>query len=251
VLDVKVPNDFPDEVLRGVDLKLEFHCEEVERIELPELDDAFAKEFGKKSLDELKAEIRESVQAQARRKEDQKIAATVLEKVLASVSIELPEGLLEGQKGRWTHNREYELLVEQGMPAEKVKETLAKEAEAAGEEFRRGLKEYFVLERIADKERIFATEEEVDKRLRLMATLYGVPAARLREEMRKTERLEELRYVLRHEKVREFLGKRARVLGPDGKPEEPPPEEVAADSGAPAEPASPAPESRTEGEFGT
>ena len=55
----------------------------------------------------------------------------------------------------------------------------------------------------------------------LMARLYGIPPVSLREELRKTGRLEQLRLSIRHEKVRAFLRKKAQVSegGKADKPE--------------------------------
>jgi hypothetical protein len=139
--------------------------------------------------------------------------------ILANVSMELPEGLVEAQASRWRQNREYELLVEQGMSAEQVKEAVEKEGASAGEDLRREMRLFFCLDRIGEEEKIFVTEDEVDDRVRLMAAYYGAPAARLREQMRESGRIEDLRANLRQDKVRAFLRRKARILGSDGQPE--------------------------------
>lgn len=220
-LDVTVPAGFGDEVLRGVAARLEFQLDDVRRKELPPLDDAFAAEFGKQTLAELRDEVRQSLELRARRQEERKTEEKILEKIAAGTTIDLPQTVLEGQRRRWRSRREYELLVERGLPPEQVKEELEREGGAAEDEVRAQLKAFFVLERIADEEKIFATEEEVDDRIHLMAAYYGTSPARLREQMKESERLDDLRVQLRHEKVRKFLRKKARALGPDGRPESP------------------------------
>jgi len=248
-LTVRVPADYSDEVLRGKEAELEFVLEETRKSVLPELNDDFAKSLEKGSLDEVRADIRKSLEELARRDSDRKVEARILEKILGSTTLALPEGLVAGMVSRRRLEREYELL-ERGMPPEEVKATLVREwgaeqespqgeagetastepapggpesapqpAAAASEEIRREIKEYFVLERIASNEKIYATEEEVDKRVYLMATMYGIPPGRLLEELRSSGRLEGLRTSLRSEKVRAFLRKEARILGPDGQPE--------------------------------
>jgi trigger factor len=107
-------------------------------------------------------------------------------------------------------------MVEQGLNAEQMKEALQEQGEEREEDLRRRLKATFVLEKIADQEKVFATEEEVDNRIQLLAGLYGVPYSRLRDEMESTGRIEELRFSLREEKARAFLVSQARVVGPGG-----------------------------------
>lgn len=256
-LNVLVPSDYSDEVLRDQMVELEFVLEETRKSVLPEANDEFAKTLDKTSIEEVRGEIRKSIEEWAQRESDKKVEAKIMESVLGSTSVALPEGLIESIVNRRRMEREYELL-QRGIPPEEVKAMLVREwgaqqeappaAEAApekdpsqeappggappistdnpprqtpvaSEEIRREIKEFFVLEKIASNEKIFATEEEVDKRIYLMASLYGVPPGRLREELRSSGRLEELRYSLRNEKVRAFLRKEARILGPDGQPE--------------------------------
>ena len=210
---VRVPATFSDEVLRGTEVDLEFVLEETQRMEYPELNDSFAESLKKGSLSELRDEIRESLEGRRRRREEAKIEEKVLEKIVGAVSMDLPEGLLESQKKRWAIENEFKLLREEGLSQEEVKERLEKEGEAVAEDHRRGLKAFFILEKIAAEEKIFATEEEVDQRLDLLASYYRVPVHKLREEMRKSGRLDELRHSLRHEKVQTFLRENAKITG--------------------------------------
>ena len=122
-------------------------------------------------------------------------------------------------------------MVDLGLSADRAKEILQKQGEGPEEDIRRKLKASFVLEKIADQEKVFATEEEVETRIRLLAHLYGVPYSRLQEEMESTGRIEDLRYSLREEKTREFLVSQARVTGPGGKEESPVGPETAKEGG--------------------
>ncbi len=214
-LPVKLGADYPDEVLRGAEAELEFVLEETQHVVLPELNDEFSKTLGKDTIAELKAEVRKSMEDGSVREEDRKVENRILEKLVASTAMDLPEGLIESISNRRRLEREYELL-QKGMAPELVKEALVREGSGSTEDVRREMKEFFILEKIADKEKVFATEEEVDKRLYLMASLYGIPPARFRDELRETGRLDELRLSLRNEKVRAFLRKRARIVGADG-----------------------------------
>jgi trigger factor len=239
-LDVKVPADFPDEVLRGADAKLEFHVEESLRRELHPMDDAFAKERGAESLDALKGMIREQLADKLQRDEESLVDQKIMAKLLETTSMDLPDGLIESQRERSRLETEYKLL-EEGLPADEVEKRL--EEQGAGvEDLRRALKTFFILEKIAEKEKIFAMEREIDGRVHAMAAHYHAPEDRLREELRKTGRLEELRTVLRHEKVRKFLREDAKVLQKEdvlNKEDSAPPPSA---SGSPPDPADSSPD---------
>ena len=209
-LDVVIADNYPDEALRKAKVELEFVLEETKRSKLPDIDDAFAKLAGKESLEELRAEVHKSLEETKQREEDRKVESKILETILAQTSMDLPEGFIDNLSSRKRLEREYQ-LAQESLPPEEIKEKLVKEDAAGGDELRREMKEFFVLEKIADKEKIFATEEEINERTSLMASMYGIPPASLREELRKTGRFDQLRLSIRHEKVRAFLRKKAQV----------------------------------------
>jgi trigger factor len=208
-IDVKVPDDFPDEVLRGADAKLEFHLEGASRRELPAIDDAFAQEQGAQSLDALKAMFREQIADRLHRDEEALVDKRIMDRLIEKTAMDLPDGLIESQRERSRLEAEYKLLQE-GLPAEEIEKRLEEQGSQV-EDLRRALKTFFILEKVAEKEKVFAMEREVEDRVRAMAAFYRAPADRLREELRKTGRLEELRIVLRHEKVRKLLRDGAKI----------------------------------------
>src|SRR5690606_10633418 len=105
-------------------------------------------------------------------------------------------------------------------------EAEAEDSEEAGEELgtgraedsetlRRNLKEFFLLERIAEKEKIFATEDEIRRRVIQLSFATGANPSDLIEELNASGRMAALRTEVRHEKVRAFLRETARVIQPE------------------------------------
>ena len=71
---------------------------EVERRELPELDDEFAKDLGEfDDLEALKARIREDLEARKKRESEMAVRQGVLDKLLLENPIVLPETLVEDE----------------------------------------------------------------------------------------------------------------------------------------------------------
>lgn len=213
-LDVTAPAGFPDEVLRGAELRLEFELEEVSRSQLPDVDEEFAKKLGKDDLAGLRTEIREALEERRAREEEKQLEERLLKGVEDATEIELPEGLLQTQRERSRLDRDYELM-RQGMNPDEVKEKLVAEGEAMEKELRAELKRFFILTEIADKEKVFVTEADVRARIEQMAGLYGAPPAALREQLKSSGRLDALRASLLQEKTRALLRKKASVKGPD------------------------------------
>jgi trigger factor len=75
----------------------------------------------------------------------------------------------------------------------------------------RHLKERFVLEEIARKEKIFVTEDDVDLRIQAMAGSSGRTPHEIRAYLEDREMLAPLRRSMREEKVRELLLSKAVI----------------------------------------
>lgn len=212
--EVEVPADFRDEVLRGQRVELRFAFDEVLRREPPALDDEFAKSLGQESLEELRREVRESLEFRARRREEIRVEQRIVEKLADSVAMELPEGVLAGERERWRERRKFELVLEGDVDPLQVEQALEKEGEAAEDDLRRSLKARFILDRIAEKEEIDADDYEVEERVEVLARHYGVPFRALRQEIAEKGRLEAVRDMVRDEKVRAFLRENAKETSP-------------------------------------
>ncbi len=214
-VEVTVPAHYPDEVLRGRELALELTLDgEAMRSKLPEVDEIVAA-WEKESVEELRTEIRESLETRAKRQAEHAIADGVLTKLAEQTEMDVPEALVREQVRRRSSERERELLAE-GVPAEEAKETVAKEAAEDTEgdaEIRLSAKKYFILEAIAEKEKIFATESAVDRELASLAPSYGTTPEFLRDMLERRGQLGEIRQSIRHEKVRDFLRKKADIQG--------------------------------------
>ena len=224
-LEIKIPAQYADEVLRGKDARLEFSLAEVHRQKLPELDDEFAKLTGSESLDDLKSKIREQLNDRRSNERNRLAEEKILDVLAEATEIEVPEGLVEVQLRQRRSQREQE-LIEKGVSSEDIKATLAKEGatedsksdgdgDAKDEaEIRSAAKKWFILEGVAEKEKIFVTEKVVKQRVAEMAMAYGMDPHTLQQQLVESGRMVELRQTLKHEKVREYLRKKADVDDP-------------------------------------
>jgi trigger factor len=227
VADVTVPESYPEEVLRGKDLRLEFTLAETRTPEVPELDEEFAKGLGCESVEDLRKTIQERVEKDAKTRENRLIEKSIIERLLEEADLDLPKDLIDRQRKLAEEQIEQKQLAsgnDDEAPSEEEAAddsgkaaTLREEAgEKAAEELSRELKEFFLLERIGEKETIVATEDEVKQRVQMMAMVYGVPPATMITQLRESGRLDEIRMNLRNEKVKAFLRKKAKISSPAG-----------------------------------
>ena len=99
------------------------------------------------------------------------------------------------------------------MDKEAIEEELAKQESPAEEEIRKDISRFFILEKIADKEKIFATEDDVEQRISLYAQVYVRNALDIARELESGHQIEQLRAEIRHSKVRKFLLEKSKVGG--------------------------------------
>ncbi|MGH7546574.1 MAG: trigger factor [Gemmatimonadales bacterium] len=187
---VRFPADFADEAKRGQtrDIRLTLH--EVKRQQLAELDDAFAREAGDfESLDALKRGIREDLERDAEREADAKLRAELIEQIVAANRVVAPRPLVE--RALWAYTQAY------GIPEERMGQFAQEFRPIAEAQVRRDL----VLDYVVDKERLQATEAELDQRIKELAGRRGVPPEQLYASLEKAKRLRDVQRSITEEKV--------------------------------------------------
>ncbi|PYP24363.1 MAG: trigger factor [Gemmatimonadetes bacterium] len=191
---VRFPDDFPDEAKRGQtrDIRLTLH--EVKRQQLPELDDAFAREVGDfDSLDALKRGIREDLAQDAEREADAKVRAELIEQIVAANRVVAPQPLVE--RALWVFAQAY------GIPEDRKSQFAAEFRSVAEAQVRRDL----VLDYVVEHQKLQATEAELDQRIRQLAERRGIPPGQLYASLEKAKRLRDVERSLTEEKVFAFL----------------------------------------------
>ena len=211
-IDTTVPAHYPDEILRGREVRLRFVLEKALTAELPELDDDFAKALGAEGVDDLKEKLEQQLQGEVERKDQQETEKKVVDALVGQLDLELPEELIDRQR-KVTEERVAQELIAAEKSEDEINEERAKAGEAAAEDLAGELKEFFLLEKIGEKEKIFATEDEVANRIQMMSMVYGVPPATMMGQLQESGRIDEIRQTLRNEKVRGFLREKANVIG--------------------------------------
>src|SRR5438034_728996 len=191
---VRFPDDFADEAKRGQtrDIRLTLH--EVKRQQLPELDDAFAREVGDfDSLDALQRGIREDLAQDAEREADAKVRAELIEQIVAANRVVAPQPLVE--RALWVFAQAY------GIPEYRMSQFAAEFRPVAEAQVRRDL----VLDYVVEHQKLQATEAELDQRIRQLAKRRGIPPGQLYASLEKAKRLRDVERSLTEEKVFAFL----------------------------------------------
>jgi trigger factor len=207
---IKFLDAYPVEKWRGQEGVLTITPKEVRRPVAPELTDEFAKSLDFDSLEDLKKAVERSLSSTKEREVQDDLEQQLFSALLDRAKIELPEGILKAQARSIMMRQNYRLQ-QRGVPAEEIEKHLEELRNASEEAAARNLRIYFVLDRIADKEKLFVTETEVEARIASMAAAYRTTPQKMRAQIEGDNSLAELRAGMRESRVVEFLLKSAQV----------------------------------------
>lgn len=190
------PEDYADESSRGKSGKYEVTIDKVLTRVLPELTDDLAVKFGMKDLAELKERVAKDLAANAERGAREAAWDKAIDAILEKNSVDVPKARVASYV-EWQYNR----VKQQGtqLPSlEQMAPIWAPEAEKV-------LKRQRIIGWIAEKQDIRATTEEVDARIAEIAGMYGIEPEEIREELKRSGRLSEVREELRGTKTLNWL----------------------------------------------
>ena len=212
-IKVKFPEEYFSKELAGKDATFKVKVHEIKKKELPALDDEFAKDVSEfDTLKELKESIKEKQQKQNDEKAKYETQEAVIKEVCKNIKVEIPSGMIELETDNMLKEMEQRLSY-QGLKLEqylkmmkKTKEDITKEYEPQAIE---AIKTRLALEAVIKAEKIEATDEEVDEKIKEMAKNYGKEND---EEFIKNERVRNyIKEGIASEKAMEFLVKNAKI----------------------------------------
>jgi trigger factor len=193
-VEVRFPDDYPEEAKRGVARKLRLTLREVKRQDLPALDDAFAREMGDfETADALKKSVREDLEKEAAREADAKVRDEVIQQVIKANDVPAPKSLVDRLAQGYAQAYE--------IPQEQFATFRAEFGPVAEQQVRRGL----VLDAVVDANTLAATEKEIDERIQELAAARNAPPAQLYASLEKAGRLRDLERSLTEEKAFKWL----------------------------------------------
>lgn len=209
-IDVKLSDTFIKEEHRGKDAKLKLKVKEIKRLTPPEVNEDFAKTLGFDSLEDLKSNIRKRVEIDKKRWVEDDLRNQILDILLDQTKFELPQDLLSYHTGQRVYKHQLDLL-NRGVPLEEIQKQTEAIKNASAESVMRELKASLIMDYIAEKEKIFVTENEVEQRIIDIARAYNTDTTRVRKQLERQGNLSYLRNDMRENKVMNFLLKEAKI----------------------------------------
>jgi trigger factor len=191
---VRWPDDFPDEAQRGKTKTVRVSVSDVKRKTLPELDDAFAREVGDfDSLDALTRTVREDLKRHAERESDAAVRQQLIDDIIAANPFDVPPSWVDQQLQGYLEA--YQIP---GEEKDRFQQALRETAE-------RQVRRFLVIETIAQREALTATESDIDTRVAEVAAKRGGDPGQVYASLQKAGRITELERTITEDKVFAWL----------------------------------------------
>jgi len=207
---VDFPADFVTRPLAGKKGTYEVEIVEVKEKILPPVDDELAKKYDAENLAKLREGVRRDLENELKYSQSKSARNQVVRALLNAANFDLPETAVAHE----TRNVVYDIVREntqRGVARDLIEKQKEEIYSAATQSAKERVKLAFLVQRIAEKEGIQVSQEEVLKRAQTLAAAYQIPLDKFIKDLQKRNGVPELYDQLAHEKVLAFLEQNAKI----------------------------------------
>jgi len=184
-VNVTFPEQYHAENLKGKPAMFKVVLHEIKGRELPELDDEFAKDVSEfDTLAELRADLKKRKEEIAAQRAAEELENSLMDEIIKGLTAEIPEVMMENRIDEMVRDFEYRISAQgmnldmylqyTGMPLESFRKSFLEQAE-------RQVKIRLALEKIAELEKLEATEEDVNAECTRIAEMHKVEVEKVKE----------------------------------------------------------------------
>ncbi len=209
-VNVDFPADFVTKQLAGKKGAYEVEVVEVKEKSLPPIDDAFAKKYDAENLPKLREGVQRDLENELKYSQAKAVRGQIIRALLAATNFDLPETAVAHE----TRNVVYDIVREnsqRGVARDLIEKQKDEIYSAAAQSAKERVKLSFLIQRIAEKEGIQVSQDEVLKRVQSLAMAYQIPLEKFLKDLQKRNGVRELYDQVAHEKVLAFLEQNAKI----------------------------------------
>lgn len=216
-VNVTFPKEYGIEELNGKPARFEVKIKAVKTKELPEINDEFAKEVSEfETLKEFKDDVKQTLENAGKSREEREFEEGIISTVVENATIDIPEAMVNREINGMLRDLETRLQY-QGLTLEKYFQfTNTNEnefREQMKEIARNKVKTQMVIDKIAEVEKMEATEEEIKTKAEEIAKMYyGETDADKTAEMLVQNQKEYLEVQVLDQKVRKMLVENSKAI---------------------------------------
>lgn len=211
-LDIEFPDDHFMEDMRGKSAHVRIKVSSIKHRELPELDDEFAKKArqGVEGMDELKKIIVEDLTERIEADSRTALERQIQDKLIEANPFDVPESLVRLQAGMMIQG------ISQRLTAQGIQlQDLYPDAQAFQDETMESAdkltRSSLIIEAVAKKHEIEATDEDVAEEIDKLAARYNMSPDVVRKGMEEKGGIDEMKYGIVEKKVFEYIIENSEV----------------------------------------
>ncbi|RMA93032.1 trigger factor [Hydrogenothermus marinus] len=183
---------------------------EVKKKIVPEFNDEFVKELGLgENLEEAKKKIKEDLEKQVKEAKEAELKQKILDKLAEQYDFEVPTSLVQAELEVLLQNYMRQLEQFGVKPNQDMLMAAAQGLEATAI---KNVKLAFILNKIADKEGIEVTDEELNQEIEKMAQEYQISPQQMKQIIEEQGALAGIKYNLLRDKVLDLLKEKVKIV---------------------------------------
>jgi trigger factor len=212
--DVTYPEEYGQEKLAGKTVRFHVNVKGLRRKELPEANDDFAQDLGDfRTIVELKDALHKSILAQRETEAQREAKDKLVQKLVDANEFPVPEAFVERQIENRVQQR-LQALAQQGMDPKSFNLDWEKIKAAQHDDALREVKASLILAKVAEREAIGVTNDEVDKEVERIARQNREPLATVRKKLLEDGSMDRIASHIQTEKTLNLLFEKATKTEP-------------------------------------
>lgn len=211
---VDVAATFYDEKYRGKKLTIKITVKDIKRLTPAALDQRLFDMFGVKDEADLRDKVREMLAGRTEQKTQEAMREQIYKYLLDNTNFDLPAAVVAAESINILR-RQYSNLMMYGMPKEALDERMEEMRASSEERAKEQLKTFFIMDKIAEKLGVEASEEEINGHIARAAAQRGRRPEKMREDMVRDGSLAQFALQVREEKCVSKLLETAKITDVD------------------------------------
>lgn len=210
-ITIKLPDDYHAKNLAGKEIEFSLTLKNIKEKKLPDIDDKFIKNFDKyESLDDLKKDIRKTLDEENAGREDSAFKSLIIDKLLECNQFEVPQAFVTRQVAYMIEDTQKRLAM-RGMKRDETRERYKEFYDLYKEEASKIVKTILLLKSIGEKETISVSDQEIEDKIRELAQLRGQNYDSLKESLQSESMTDDMRSEILNTKVFAFIEDKAKI----------------------------------------
>lgn len=206
-----LPANYPKKDQAGKPAVFIVTVNQVKEKSAPVIDDEFAKDIGGfKSLLELRGNIREELTKAKEQEVRFKMEEELMNQLIKSTGFEAPSSMVDAEAGHLLGDAQQRLQY-MGYKIDDIQKEEAAMKDKFRDEATKRVKAYFILDKIAQSENLSAGQEDINKRIELMATRAKKTFEEAKKYLEENGLMEDIKAEIAQDKAMEFVVANAKI----------------------------------------